>query len=333
MSSTMLVPGVNQLAEPEIVKVAPFEQDLAEFKALLLEYVAARDPAIAARLTESLENESELITMMLEAFTLRLQARDRKYNDRIKQMLAWWAEGSNLDARLADVGLIRQTISPGDPNAFPPVPAVMETDPEARLRYYLAPHAPAAGSRLHYRREALTLGGRAVTKVETPEAGRVVVTYTFAEDSFAAKVKDANGRRTAPGEVAVTILGRAGNGVPSADLLEAARAHFARDDVRPETDLVTVRAASVQTYQIAAIAYIASGPDAQLTKAAAEKALAAYADSVHRLGGYVDPNWIEHEIFNAGASRVSLTQPPAPIECADHQAPYCTGITLEVRTL
>jgi phage-related baseplate assembly protein len=333
MSSTMLVPGVNQLAEPEIVKVAPFEQDLAEFKAAVLEYVAARDPAIAERLVESLENESELITMLLEAFTLRLQARDRKYNERIKQMLAWWAEGSNLDARLADVGLIRQTISPGDPSAFPPVPAVMEGDPEARLRYYLAPHAPAAGSRLHYRHEALTLGGRAVAKVEAPSPGKVVVTYTFADDSFAAMVKDANGRRTAPGAVAVTILARAGNGVPTAELLEAARAHFARDDVRPETDEVTVRAAEVVPYQISAIAYISTGPDAQLTQAAAEKALAAYAARVHILGGYVDPNWIEHELFNAGATRVSLAMPAAPIACADHQAPYCTGIALEVRTL
>lgn len=331
--SSMLVPGVNQLAEPEIVKVAPFEEDLAAFKAELLAYVATKDQALAARLAESLENESELITMLLEALTLRLQARDRKYNDKIKQMLAWWAEGSNLDARLADMGLIRQTISEGDESAFPPVPAVMESDAEARLRYYLAPHAPAAGSRLHYRREALTLGGRAVTKVETPEAGRVVVTYTFAEDAFAARVKDANGRRTAPGAVAVTVLSREGNGVPAADLLEAARVHFARDDVRPETDAVTVQAATIVPYQISAIAYIVSGPDAQLTQEAAAAALAKYVDSVHRLGGYVDPNWIEHEIFNAGASRVALSAPAAPIDCAAYQAPYCTGITLEVRTL
>ncbi|HFH4653093.1 baseplate J/gp47 family protein [Pseudomonas aeruginosa] len=330
---SMLVPGVSQLAEPEIVKVADFEEDLEAAKAALLAYVTSRDPEKGARLAESLANESELVTMLLEAFVLRLQAHARKYNARIKQMLAWWAEGDNLDARLADMGLERFVLEEGDPNAFPPVPAVMESDPDARLRYYLAPHAPAAGSRLHYQREALTLGGRAKVEISTPEAGKVVVTYTFDEDSFAARVKDANGRQTAPGKVAVTVLSREGDGTPAADLLEAERAHFARDDVKPETDEVTVRAASIIDYQIEAIAYIRRGPDAQLTKAAGEKALAAYADQVHQLGGYVDPNWIEHELFSVGATRVELVKPLAPIAAADHQAPHCSSISLEVRTL
>lgn len=330
---SMLVPGVNQLAEPSIVKVADFEEDLEAAKAALLAYVTSRDPEKGARLAESLANESELVTMLLEAFVLRLQAHARKYNARIKQMLAWWAEGDNLDARLADMGLERFVLEKGDPSAFPPVPDVKEPDEDARLRYYLAPHAPAAGSRLHYQHEALTLGNRAKVEIATPEPGKVVVTYTFAEDSNAARVKDANGRQTEPGKVAVTVLSREGNGLPAADLLEAEREHFARPDVRPETDEVTVRPPEILDYQIEAIAYIPRGPDAQLTKVAGEKALGGYADRVHRLGGYVDPNWIEHELFSVGATRVELVKPLAPIAAGDHQAPHCSGIALEVRTL
>lgn len=330
---SMLVPGVNQLSDPEIVKVSDFEVDLEEAKVALLAYVTSRNPAMGARLAESLANESELVTMLLEAFVLRLQAHARKYNARIKQMLAWWAQGSNLDARLADMGLERFVIEKGDPNAFPAVPEVKESDDDARLRYYLAPHAPAAGSRLHYQREALTLGGRAKVQIETPDAGKVVVTYTFAEDSFAAQIKDANGRRTAAGKVDVTVLSRAGDGTPSAELLSAVRAHFSRDDVGPETDEVTVKAAEILDYKIEVVVFIPRGPDAQLTKAAAERALNAYVDRVHRLGGYVDPNWIEHELFTVGAGRVQLAKPLAPIAAADHQAPHCSGVTVEVRTL
>jgi len=329
----MLIPGLNQLAEPEIVNVEQFEPLLAEFKAEVLAYVAARDPAKAERLAESLDNDSELLTMVLEAFTVRLQTHERKYNARIKQLLAWWATGSNLDARGADLGLERRTISPGDPNAFPPVDPVLEEDADFRLRYYLAPHAPAAGSRLHYRREAMTLGERAKVTVEAPEAGKVVVTYTFEADSNVAKVKDANGRQTAPGQVAVTVLSREGNGTPSAELLAAEVAHFARDDVRPETDLVTVQAATIKPYKIRAIAYISPGPDSQLTKVAAETALAAYAASRHRLGGYVDPSRIDYELHAAGAERLELLEPLVPIEGAAHEAPYCTEIAVEVRTL
>ena len=81
---------------------------LAEFKAFVVEYVATRAPQSAAKLKASLDNESELLTLALEAFCVRLQTHERKYNARIKQMLAWWATGSNLDARLADMGLERQ---------------------------------------------------------------------------------------------------------------------------------------------------------------------------------------------------------------------------------
>jgi phage-related baseplate assembly protein len=329
----MLIPGLNQLAEPEIVKVETFEVLLAEFKAEVLAYVGARDPEKAARLAEALENDSDLLAMMLQAFALRLQGHERKYNARIKQMLAWWAKGSNLDARLADMGLERRVIRQGNPNAFPPVPAELESDDEARIRYYLAPHAPAAGSRLQYRREAMTLGERAQVTVESNAAGQLVVTYTFAPDGYAAQIKDANGRQTAPGEVAVTVLARADDGTPSAELLDAVRAHFARDDVRPETDLVTVRSAELVRYQIRAVLYISPGPDAQLTKAQAEQALQAYASERHRLSGYVDPSRIDYVLHAAGAERLQLLEPLAPIECEAHQAPYCEGVEIEVLTL
>ena len=104
---SMLIPGQNQLAEPAIIAVDEFEPLLAEFKAFVVDYVATRAPQSAAKLKVSLDNESELLTLALEAFCVRLQTHERKYNARIKQMLAWWATGSNLDARLADMGLER----------------------------------------------------------------------------------------------------------------------------------------------------------------------------------------------------------------------------------
>lgn len=136
---SMLIPGQNQLAPPDLIAVDEFEPLLAQFKAFVVDYVAARAPQSAAKLKVSLDNESELLTLALEAFCVRLQTHERKYNARIQQMLAWWATGSNLDARLADMGLERQVLDPGDPAAFPPVPPTLESDDDARLRYYLAP--------------------------------------------------------------------------------------------------------------------------------------------------------------------------------------------------
>lgn len=329
----MLIPGQNQLAEPEIVRVEQFEPLLAEFKAFVVEYVAARSPENAAKLEVSLQNESELLTMALEAFTVRLQTHERKYNARIKQMLAWWANGSNLDARLADMGLERQIIKPGDPAAFPPVLPVMESDDDARLRYYLAPHAPAAGSRMQYRREVLTLGERPIVSVEPVAGGVVTVTYTFNPDGFAAQVKDGNGRRTAPGQVMVTVLSREGDGTAPETLLDAVRTHFGRPDVKPETDQVLVQSAQIINYKIRAIAYINSGPDSALTEAAAVAQLQAYAAACHRLEGRVDLTWIDYTLHAAGAIRLEILEPLEPIACTASQAPFCTAVEVEVRTL
>ncbi|OLF55400.1 baseplate J/gp47 family protein [Pseudomonas chlororaphis] len=330
---SMLIPGQNQLAEPAIVTVEAFEDLLAEFKGFVVEYVGARSPESAAKLKVSLENESELLSMALEAFCLRLQTHERKYNARIKQMLAWWATGSNLDARLADMGLERQLLDPGDSAAFPPVPAVYESDDDARLRYYLAPHAPAAGSRMQYRREVFTLGERPTVKVDSSDSGVVTVTYTFDPDGFAAQVKDGNGRRIAPGEVQVTVLSREGDGTPSVDLLDGVRRHFARPDVKPETDRVTVRAAEIKPYKIRVVAKINPGPDSGLTQVATQRQLQAYADSCHRLEGRVDPSWIDYTLHTAGAVQLEILEPVQPIVTTAFQAPYCTGVEVKVLTL
>jgi phage-related baseplate assembly protein len=328
----MLIPGQNQLAEPEIVKVQQFEPLLAALKAMVVSYAQRKSPELGEALAVSLANESELLTVVFEALATRLQTKARDDNAKIKQSLAWWANGTNLNARLADMGLERQIIKKGDPNAYPPQPDVAESDDAARLRYYLAPHAPAAGSRMQYRREALTLAGRASVSVETPNAGKVVVTYRFNDDGYAAKVKDATARRTSPGQVTVTVLGQDGDGVPSADLLAAVAKHFDRPDVRPETDEVLVKPAAIKPYKIRARAYINSGPDTSLTKATATAALQTYADERHRLEARIDPSWIDYTLHAAGAVRIEILEPTEAIVAKASEAPYCTGIELEVAT-
>lgn len=329
----MLIPGKNILAEPEIVEVPRFETLLDQFKQRAIDYIGQGDPVMAVQVAETLENEAEVFTKLVEAATVMLQAERRHKNEQIKQMLAWWAEGSNLDARAADLGIERQQLSPGDPAAFPPVPAEYESDERLRLRYFLAPHAPAAGSRAHYRSEVLTLSDRARVSVEASNRGEVVVRYRFAPDEWAAQIKDGNGRQSAPGQVTVTVLSREGDGTPSAELIEAVRNHFARDDVCPITDEVIVQGAEILPYSIQARAYIYRGPDARLVKDEGERRLRQYADKLHVLGGQVDPGWVYHELHAAGAVKVDILGGFEGLAAADHQAPWCSSIAVEMVTL
>lgn len=330
----MLIPGQNRLADPAIVEVPPFEQMLATFKAVTIAHVAESDPALSERIRATLESESELFTKLVEVATVMLQTERRHRNEQIKQMLAWWAEGSNLDAKVADLGLQRQTITEGDPSAFPPVPAVKEDDESLRLRHFLAPYSfSVAGPRLAYQFHAMTLSARPQISVATPEEGVVTVTYRLPSGTLAGKVKDAVGKRTAPGKVRVALLSREGDGTPSEALLDEARAHFARDDVAPATDEVTVTAADIANWQCRAVIYINRGPDPSVVHQQAIKNVQRYADEQHRIEGFIERSALGTELHNAGAVRIELEMPAESLAAADFTAPYCTGIEIEVLQL
>jgi phage-related baseplate assembly protein len=329
----MLIPGQNTLAKPDVVSVPAFETQLASFKDKLVTYIAASDSSLAAQVETTLNNEAEIVTKLVEACTVVLQTRIREVNEDALQMFAYWAENSNLDVVVSNLGVTRQTIDGGDPDAYPPVAATKETDDHLRLRYFLAPHAPAAGSRMHYRHELLTLSGRPSVSVSAPEAGQVVVTYQFNDDDTASLVKDGLGRRTDPGKVECRVLSRAGNGTADDTLLTAVKSHFEREDVRPETDEVSVYSAEIVDYEIDAVAYVNSGPDSSLTESSALKRLNTFTDEHHVLGGRIDLSWIYHELHESGAIRVDINKPEKSVVCSWKQAPYCTSVNVTVKTL
>jgi phage-related baseplate assembly protein len=230
------------------------------------------------------------------------------------------------------MGLQRQVIDEGDPDAFPPVDPTYESDDQLRTRYYLAPHGFSnAGPRLSYKYHAMTLDEKPLITVESPESNVLTVTYKFEQGSFAGQVKDADGIRTAPGRVKVPILAHDGDGTPSAELIAATQEYLERDDVAVETDIITVVPAEILPYTINAIAYIDRGPDVELTKESGESALAEYANNQRRLKGVIDPGMIGHLLYGIGAKKVDVLSPSNEISASRSQAPYCQSITVEVR--
>ena len=330
----MLIPGQNRLAAPAIVETPPFEDLLERFKLTVVDAIAAEDPALAAEVEAALANEAEVATKLLEAATVILQTQTRHYNEQIQQMLAWWAKDTNLDAKVADLGLKRQTVDEGDPDAFPPVPPEMEDDESLRLRYFLAPYSFSnAGPQLAYRFHAMTLSNRPDITVEAPDEGVVVVTYRLPSGTLAGQVKDAVGKRTAPGAVRVAVLSREGDGTPSEALLDEVRDHFSRTDVAPATDDITVAGAQILPWSCAAVMWINRGPDMSVAQSDAVARVQAYADEQHRLGGYIETTMLAAAMHNAGAVRVEVNMPTEAVAADDFAAPYCTGIAIEVRRL
>lgn len=330
----MFLTDRNQLKRPDVLTVVPFEVRLAKLKQTVVDYVRQTDPSIADGLAQSFDNEAELVTKLLEAFTLILQNRDRAENEKALQMFASFADDSEMiDVIVSSLDVKRQVIEPGDANAYPPVPAVMESNDSLLTRYFLAVHALAStGTGKGYQYHAMTLDGKPTISIDSPESGVVVVTYVYKDHPFSGQVKDARSLKVAPGVVDVFVLGHEGDGVASGELIAAVQNHLERDEIAQETDLITVKSAQINRYRVTAVVTINKGPDSALTKAAAEAAVAEFTTQQHRLDGGVERSVLYQVLHNAGAKKIDLKEPAINITARISAAPFCEAIDISVVT-
>lgn len=330
-----MFPHQNPLPKSDIIKTPPFEQLLESVKSDLLSYLSEHAPDDVDEVRQTLANEAELLTKFLEGFTVILQNYMRQLNGQAQQMFGMYATDEKMvDLIVSQLGVKRQVLELGDPNAYPPVPPKMESNESVLTRYYLAAYALAStGTRSGYRFHAMTLGGRPLVKVESPEPKKVVVTYEFDEHERAGETKDAQARQVTPGVVDCFILSHDGSGVPDQTLLDATQEYLERDDIAQETDLITVKAPTVKNWSCSAQLYIRPGPDTEVVRAAAEKAVQDYAIKQHRLSGSIEPSMLYSVLLRTtGAHRGDITEPAQPLRCTYSEAPYLESIQITVST-
>ena len=331
----MFNPLTDRLPVPDALTVTGATARLPELKAALLGEVNKLRPADVDAITRTLENNAEILTILLQAMSQVITTRERRANWQMLQMLLLWAEGSNLDARAADFGVKRQVIAEGDEEAVPPIKAEMESDDDLRFRCLLAPYGFATtGSRTAYKFHAMTLGEKPDIAIESPEAGTVTVTYRFPDASATASVRDASPRAEEPGTGKVGIwllLRETENGVPSDELLARAQAYLTRDDVALETDIITVYPGKPLEYSVHAVLHGKNTPDGLIDVEAIRDELDTYTRNALRLEGTIDVSMLYYLMQKPqSVTSVELLEPTASV-VADHtQAPYCTGIELEV---
>jgi phage-related baseplate assembly protein len=132
-----------------------------------------------------------------------------------------------------------------------------------------------------------------------------------------------------PVEVVLTVLGRTGNGVPAQSVLDEVANAVTAKMVRPLTDEVTVQGAQILNYTVAATLEFYDGPDREVVKQAAIDAVAKYTAARHSLGDAATDSGLKAALHQPGVKKVTLTSPGADVSAQGHQAPYCTGITVE----
>lgn len=329
----------DKLATPEALVLPSFETMFADIKAGVIAHYQEHQPELVDSITTTLENPFELATIISENATKTVRNYVRNGNAQALQMFAYWAKGSNLDAKLSDMGLKRQIITPADHEQYPPVPAVMESDEDALQRYMLSPFSFAnGGTNKGYRFHALTLNERPVITVSKPAPNQVTLTYTFPENTETSRVKDAQCRaRVKPdgdknGEIDFWFLSRDNdNGTTPQDLLNIADAYLNRDDIAQETDVLYMNSGEIVNYSLTVKLYGKNTPTGIINKQDAIDALTQYTAAAHKLGGRIDYSYIDyicHQI--PGVTRSTSSVPLDGFVCDVSQAPYCSHIDVQV---
>ncbi|EKN3571412.1 baseplate J/gp47 family protein [Yersinia enterocolitica] len=292
---------LSQLPAPLAVEALDYETLLAERKAELIALYPADEQEAIMR---TLSLESEPLVKLLQENAYRELVLRQRVNEAAQAVMVAYASGSDLDQLGANNNVQRLIITPADPDAIPPIAAVMESDTDFRLRI------PQAF-------EALSVAG--------PTGA-----YEAHARSADGRVADASALSPSPACVTVTVLARAGNGEASPELLDIVRAALNDQDVRPVADRVTVQSAAIVDYQIDAVLYIYPGPEAEPVRAAAQMKLDSYINTQRRLGRDIRTSAIYAALHVEGVQRVELNAPTADVVLDKTQAAYCTRAVLTV---
>ena len=289
MPGTFTAVDLSRLPFPAVVEPLDFEVILQamkdQFQALMPDYTAWV--------------ESDPAQKLLELAAYRELGVRQRVNDSAKAIMPAYAIGSDLDQIAARYNVARLVIDPGDPAAVPPRDPVYEADADLRRRMLLA-------------FEGLSTAGP-------------VGAYLFHTLSASGDVLDASVESPTPGLVVVSVLSRTGDGTASSPLQAAVDAALNAETVRPLTDTVQVRSATIVPFAVDATLTLYPGPDTAVVMADAEARLLAYVADNHRLGRDITRAGLIAALVTAGVQNVGLATPAADIEITPAQAPFCTG--------
>lgn len=287
--------NLSELPAPDVIQTIDYEAIVTKYKNKLVEQF----PAAA----EILALESEPLIKIVELAAWREMLLMARYNDEARALLLAYATGPDLDhiAYTYYRGETRLVITEADPEAFPPILEVLESDTDFRDRLSI--------------------------KLESYSTAGPTEAYVFHARSASGQVKDASCTSPQPGTSLVTVLSREGQGVPSQPVLDAVIERLNSDTVRPLCEQVIVQAAEIITYELVATIYTYSGPDTSLVLNDAEAALIAYQQLHHKLDHDHTTSGLIAAAFRPGVQRVELSI-SEDIVTNKYQAAFCTSLTV-----
>jgi phage-related baseplate assembly protein len=287
---------LSRLPPPVVIETPPVEAMISEIKAI----VGAGLPEIADRL----DDPSDFIVKMIEIFAAYLVIQNGRHADQAKGTMLAYAWGATLDQLGALFGVERLLVSPGDPDARPPVAPSFEADHRLRSRIQMALEGfTTCGTLAAYRFHALSVDGR---------IGDAAVSSPF------------------PGVVRVVFAASEEDGTPTDDPLDAVVAALNAETVRPLCDTVLVRSAAPVVIDVSATLRVLPGPDRAVVAGEAEARLRERVGALRLVGRDLPRSAIYAALHDAGVSGVVLASPSSDVVVGEEEVAVLGEVALTV---
>lgn len=322
---------------PDILTVEPFEVMRERFINDFFYPHAVKEVGaeVAQLLTTGLRSPNESAALLLDTMVLFRQQETRNDNYKYLQNFSETATDSEMiDLVVSRLNLKRQVIQPADNTVFPPIAAVMESDASLLLRYSLAPYGLATtGTRTGYKFHAMTLGERPLITVYQESPSVIIQRFEFTSTEGVTRPKDAEARMLTPnsGEIEIRVLSPHGDGTADQSLLNAVKSYCSRPDIGQESDHITTASADILSYPISIDAWEENAPTRLIDREGLNQALNEYANDQHKLGGEIQRSRIDQIAHNYNVKKLSIISPATDVLCDWFEAPYCQGVTVNVR--
>ncbi|AYG46223.1 phage tail protein [Pseudomonas sp. Leaf58] len=320
---------LSLLPPPDVVETLDFETLYQEVLGIFRNHMGDQWTALL---------ESDPVVKLMEVMAYRELLMRARVNAAAKASLLAYATGADLVNRAADYGVEPLVIRPADPDAVPPVDAIMEDDEALRYRTRLSLEAlSVAGSRGAYEYHALSASAELVNvSVDSPRfsgvaldaavkallpAGAIVVICDY----------DAGLVNPLPGDVSLAVLPRQASSTLPAQLVSTVQAALSAESVRPVTDRPRVQVGTPSDFEVQAVLHVEAGPDPAVVKTTARKGLDAAIAEARRLEGQLPLSAIYAALHVTGISQVDLVHPAAGIVCDKRHYPNCTSIALTTK--
>lgn len=213
-------------------------------------------------------------------------------NAGVKAGLVAFALGADLDHLGANVGVVRHVISPAGEAI------VMESDIDYRYRILLATEGFVTG----------TKGG-----------------YIFQAMSAHPHVRAVDVWSPSDGKVSIAVQSRYNDGIPTDEILTAVRNQVRRDDVKPFTDVVSVRPIINIPYTIDVETFVLPGPDPAKVKADIVAAELAMAEERRKPSRDVPRSAVSAAAFVPVADKVNVYKPAQDIARGNGEVAFLTA--------